>query len=346
MEEPRAQVILLMSEQPQAAPGGPDRAGHPELEELAALIDGRLPTAEAARVRAHLASCEDCYEVFAETLHLQEDLRGEEELEWVAASPFEERRKVRPLWAAAAAALLVVGVGVGIWWTEHSRETPDFSVAGLATPLAGHPPDFSQAWTPGTKRGSGGDKEVLSDALAFQLGEELFHLQLALESGDGSADDARTKVYNLLNLLPIPDHEAERFYADIRADLEKGASKDLARKASEHAQALRAEVPEVYFDLGAWAEAGRLATIAKKASPSRGNEAAYLLGQLKKDKDADLPREVITPLETIQKLADDDYGALKSAFEQILKHYYPEGHADEEFPATGKPSPEPGLPGT
>jgi hypothetical protein len=44
------------------------------LEELAALADGRCRSADAARVRAHLSSCEECYEVFLETVQLLEEL--------------------------------------------------------------------------------------------------------------------------------------------------------------------------------------------------------------------------------------------------------------------------------
>ncbi len=41
--------------------------GHPSAEELAAYIDGNLGKEEAARVTAHLASCEDCYDVYSMT---------------------------------------------------------------------------------------------------------------------------------------------------------------------------------------------------------------------------------------------------------------------------------------
>jgi anti-sigma factor RsiW len=76
-----------MSEQRQTVAGGPGTPGHPEIEELAALIDGMCGTSEASRLRAHLASCSECYEVFAETLHLLEDLRMAEEPPKVVSFP-------------------------------------------------------------------------------------------------------------------------------------------------------------------------------------------------------------------------------------------------------------------
>lgn len=46
----------------------------PDLEELAAFADGRLSGAARDAVVEHLADCEDCYEIYAETLRVQEDL--------------------------------------------------------------------------------------------------------------------------------------------------------------------------------------------------------------------------------------------------------------------------------
>src|SRR5436305_150330 len=112
-----------MTEHLQTAPGGPGLPGHSDLEELAALVDGKLSRTDAARVRAHVDSCEECREVLTETLHLMEELQSEEEEEedgaaaYIVPFPFEERRKAWPGWATAAvAALLVAGAGVGLWY--------------------------------------------------------------------------------------------------------------------------------------------------------------------------------------------------------------------------------------
>jgi Putative zinc-finger len=47
----------------------------PDLEELAELLDGTLPAARRAAIVAHLASCEDCYEVFAGAALFQAESR-------------------------------------------------------------------------------------------------------------------------------------------------------------------------------------------------------------------------------------------------------------------------------
>ena len=43
----------------------------PELEQLAAFVDGTLHGSDRASVIAHLAGCERCYVALVETIHLQ-----------------------------------------------------------------------------------------------------------------------------------------------------------------------------------------------------------------------------------------------------------------------------------
>ena len=44
----------------------------PDLETIAAYLDGRLTERERARVTAHLADCEDCYALFSESARVIE----------------------------------------------------------------------------------------------------------------------------------------------------------------------------------------------------------------------------------------------------------------------------------
>jgi anti-sigma factor RsiW len=56
-----------------------DALDHPPLEDLAAFIDGALGEEECARMQAHLARCEECYELFTETVRFQQEEAGEGE---------------------------------------------------------------------------------------------------------------------------------------------------------------------------------------------------------------------------------------------------------------------------
>jgi hypothetical protein len=334
-----------MSEQLQAVtggPGGPGRPGHPELEELAALIDGRCRAVEAARIRAHLASCAECYEVFSETLHLQEELRKDEEPAWgLDPFPFETRPKVWPRWVAlAAAAAVVLGVGGGLW--RILNPTPDLSVVALVAPLAGRAPSLGKfAWNE-VKRGGGESEKIPSEELAVRAGVAVLNLQVALASNNQeTADSAAAQVCSVLGIsreqnqpngalkssqLDYTDPGTVFFYGNLRGRFAKSAPAALADEAARQAEILRPSLEENYFDLGKWAEAGRFAAIARKPSSLQSGQARFLLMQLRGEKDADVPPSVAKAIEAVEKLPADNFGALQSTFEQILNHYYPQGN--------------------
>lgn len=95
-------------------------------ESIAALVDGRLPAAEAARLRAHLAACPTCFELTRETLHL---LSGEGHGARQGIDLLEAVRTFYHLNKAAwwsAAALLVVAAGLAVAWRVR-----DDGLAGL-----------------------------------------------------------------------------------------------------------------------------------------------------------------------------------------------------------------------
>jgi predicted anti-sigma-YlaC factor YlaD len=94
----------------------PTAQGHcPTDEELAAFLDGMLSESERARVVAHLADCESCYEIFAGVVHFQQDSASLEQEGTVVPFPSkkdgEGARSGRWWIPAAAAAVLAVGVG-------------------------------------------------------------------------------------------------------------------------------------------------------------------------------------------------------------------------------------------
>jgi len=94
----------------------------PDAEALASYIDGRVSAPERAEIEAHLASCEDCYFVFSETVQEQNSHDDEEKSEitqWL--------RRWSPQLAAglAAAAAIVVAVEV---FRPSSRMQPGTTV--------------------------------------------------------------------------------------------------------------------------------------------------------------------------------------------------------------------------
>lgn len=99
----------------------------PDLETVAAYLDGRLSDRERARVTKHLSLCEDCYAVFAQSARLHvaaEPARGrgaQGSRVWMAVP--------RLAWSSAGAALataacvwLLVGSGRVMWSQRPGRE--------------------------------------------------------------------------------------------------------------------------------------------------------------------------------------------------------------------------------
>src|SRR5206468_10640680 len=125
--------------------------GHPEIEDLAALLDGKLSAEEAASLRAHLARCEPCLALLAETASFLggdteaadvEDVEDEKAVEPEAPPlPFKPRELPRPRrqrsrrWAPAAAAVAALAVATVLFRQQHGP--PQVEVARLVASLAG-----------------------------------------------------------------------------------------------------------------------------------------------------------------------------------------------------------------
>ena len=112
-----------------------DASDCPDLETLAAYLDGRLSARERADVTAHLADCADCYFVFTEAAQTHVTSR--------AVEPTRPMRswwtRPRVMWPAVASALataatiwLAVGTGVFNLW-RGARPELQALVAAVGT---------------------------------------------------------------------------------------------------------------------------------------------------------------------------------------------------------------------
>jgi tetratricopeptide (TPR) repeat protein len=91
----------------------------PDLESIAAYLDGRLSDPERARITEHLASCEECYALFSESAqtHVVPEKRTTNERIWRGWFPAP-----RLAWASAGAALAVAASV--LWLVTSGREVP------------------------------------------------------------------------------------------------------------------------------------------------------------------------------------------------------------------------------
>jgi tetratricopeptide (TPR) repeat protein len=118
---------------------GPSAARCASAEDLAALLDGRLPPHERQRIEAHIAECETCYDWFAEIATLQDDAAvdgANAATDALRAAP-PGRRWRTPMvgagLAAAAAIWLAVAPPASLirWWMPDARPELQQMVAAV-----------------------------------------------------------------------------------------------------------------------------------------------------------------------------------------------------------------------
>jgi hypothetical protein len=235
----------------------------PDLETLAAFVDGRLATAERDVVVRHLADCDACREVVAESSALAAALATEDR---VAGDPTPLREaRVRgsraPLLAAtAAAALALVSLS---WWFGLSRSREERALAELGRPelAARLPATWAEPVWPVLRSAS---PRLPGSVAAFRAGVRHVDLPVALARGQSElgARFAR-EIAHQLRSTPFADAaalEMESFAKELEiAPPSRAESIERARRLDE--SSARLLDPE-WLALGRWAEGGRLLALA------------------------------------------------------------------------------------
>ena len=311
----------------------PPSIGHPTPEELAAYIDGNLGEDEVARITGHLASCEDCYDVYSMATRFL--LESEPAPPKDNLVPFPQR-EVRSWWpaAAAAVALLAVGGGAGGYLLlPPPTLTPD-KVAGS---VRGNAEVSGNLWLGPTQRGSGVQgKEVDVDPAAFQMGVQLVNLQVKLAANDGrGSEDVVARILQVLDNQYFVD-DLKKSYGDITTSIEnKTPAKDLVGKTSQLAQQTRESLDASHVDFGQWVEAGYLSSQAQDPAFFQRSDTRSFLRRLRWRDRVGLGDTRLDPTtrESLDRISDvvskgdlrpSDYAELKSQFAQILGFYYPD----------------------
>lgn len=284
-----------------------ETAEHLEPEVLAAFLDGELSEDENRQVRGHLAECEECYELFADTASF---LRQEEPTEGTVR-PFEDPRisakppaivRHRP-WrqnvAMAATVVLAVGVGaLGYQGVQH----PQVSLE-LLTPKDIHVKVVrggGEPARPGRK---------LSQGDLLLLGATTVDLRVRLDAGQ----DVRRELEDLLD------------NSTILRNLHPGSVDSQAAKHLLSSNDLRdALLDPQWFDLGQLAEAGAVAAGGGKSEFFRGwsgFQYRRALSRLLRKTDGALPPKVLDDLRQVEALLKAptlNLTELEKIYKQIL----------------------------
>lgn len=311
---------------------------HPDPESLAAFADGRLAGAERVTVIEHLARCDDCLDVVAETGAVQEELQ--EELEDGDASSTSGASTPNIVlhpsawtrWAPAAAALaaaLVVAV-FGAWQMGWLLG-PDLSVETLANRLEGSAARLGdEAWAAhgwptyrdaGPSTGARTPTPLEVKKASFRAGVHAVDLQLALRLGNRErATAAAEDLVETLRDLPDIGLLAGS-YRHMAVELESEESvQEIARQATAAEDRLVGLINELYYELGKWAEAGRLAAAAGDRDTLRSHS---LRGALEDFRAAGLDEDITARLGEIRErlwgdLSDDELERLERDFREIV----------------------------
>lgn len=309
----------------------------PTAEDLACYIDGALSPQEAARVTEHLASCESCFEVYSGVLESQLE---SEPAPGGKVIPFPTEKPRQPVaWWASIAALLVVGVGG--WGYFYLLASPSPLVTADLTAKAQTNTGLPEILWRGTVTRGPGDEaepgnELSPDKAAFQTGVQVVNLQIALAANDvRNSQDARAGIYRVLGTQSYAG-DLRPPYEQLAGAIEKAKSpKDLLPRASQLAKELRDYLDPLYFDLGQWVEAGRLAAISQDPTFFRQPaNRSFLRRALWRDrlgfKDSKLPAESRGELNEIYQISGQDtlqpsdFVKLQGHFKKILDANYPE----------------------
>ncbi len=233
----------------------------PDLEDLAAYLDGRLSDERRTQVEERLLRDEDYYDVFMETVRYREE-QGQAEGGGEVVAPAVWWRKWKGVAPLAVAATLVAAVGLrSFMLTPSTGEL----MARLDVAEIVDQEDWSKPGWPVLRS----IPDLESEQRAFRIGTRTVDLRIALAAGDENA----ASLANRLGILTGNDESLTQFrepYMALREEIGSGKLDASRRKAAELEQLL-AEGLEgtAKYELGKWNEIGRLGALTGDAEVLR-----------------------------------------------------------------------------
>jgi Putative zinc-finger len=309
----------------------------PSDEDLAAYIDGTLSPAEMKQVEGHIASCENCYNVYLGVLQfqLEHEPAPADPAEVVLFPPIKKAPK--PWWLGKAAAAIILGTGLGIGggYMLFLAPPPSLSPDRVTRPIQSREDLAERSWLGPTFRGSGEEGEAPLDPASFQLGVQLVNLQVSLAANEGErSQDVVARILQLLEgQLFVNDLKGS--YEEITGAISKGTPpRNLLGKATELASQTRAVMDAPHLDFGQFIEAGRLSAIAQEPSFfQKGENREFLRKTIWRQRfgigDMTIDPAALQSLKDVSEVLDQDtpssadYARLRQSFDRILEIYYP-----------------------
>ncbi|HEX9734844.1 MAG TPA: zf-HC2 domain-containing protein [Thermoanaerobaculia bacterium] len=285
----------------------------PDLAELAAFVDGRLAGEARAAVIEHLASCEDCYEVYAETLRVGEDLAAEDAAANDDLAPVVRHpRSFRWVWPAAAAALAAT-VGFLVLRLPVFLAAPRSSGELVAATGITEQTELKEDWDAhrwSTTRGQNPYELLSPEERSFRVGVRVVDLRSALELSD--RDVVRAVTGEIVTLLEADEFGfGEILYESLEREFGPDAPSAKLIQLSEQAEKDMLPEDETYFELGKQIEAARLAALAGNVDYFKSGRIRRFLRGIPKMEIAEADLRPLTELKALVEAGTDAEGLVK-----------------------------------
>jgi hypothetical protein len=303
----------------------------PSPEDLASFIDGTLEKKLRDSIMGHISSCNECYEVFSDTIKIQgeisniechevppDTLEVQDELpkeSWVNTLIF----KFMPYPVAVAAAILVM---LFVFRGNVSNELSFVKdrVAALIEDIdkGSIPPLYedSSAYSLGFADTS------TPERTAFKIGIYLTDLEVVMTAGDKE----RTlwhigEIISLSKSIKKDDDKTGRFFDGLWEENKSGIP--LRRIAGRIDPKIITDDDSLLYILlfGKWCEGGRIAAISRKREFYKAGDVRTFINGLD---DSSLPDGVLESLENIEEImgkevfTEKQYNKLEKEFDGLI----------------------------
>ena len=300
MRPPRSPYFCLLPDSP-----------HIDPERLAALLDGRLTTAEAALVRAQLAKADDdTIAAYADAVALIAPDGSSAEVIPISSAR-TPRRWIAPS-LAAAAVLVVAGLLVRRPASIGSHNAEGYQPAAFAealTPSAVAPDD------PGWSATRGGDLGVSERGRSVRIGALLTDLEIAAARG------AKTTSQSAAISALLEDLTGGSLAASSLRQLDSvGTTASTAIRRREAGRQAYGMIDGRYADIGAWLEASRVAAGLKDSTFSVQWPAQEAFGALLHDDKLDQDtRSAVNRFLVLYTQVPIDFTSRRAALDDVLR---------------------------
>ncbi len=241
----------------------------PDLEDLAAYLDGRLEAAERQAVEERLAEDTDYYQTMVETVHFREEMAADGSVDAgpVTSSRTSPRRPIL-LWQGLAAAAVLV-LAVGLWHFNRSSASELFYATVDAPAVLAIEGWDQRGWR--VNRSTSLPAGLSRSELAFRLGTHQVGLKLALLASD--RDLASTAVAHSRQVVEVLGSLKASSYGHLKTDIDSDEPMDELRTLADSIEQglLKDFEPSTAegssLRAGQWCEMARLSALGKLRQP-------------------------------------------------------------------------------